>query len=119
MASPTNTSVFFPQNTFLSFPAAGLSGLPTKLTIDTASLVAGLPAGLQQVAPGAAQVQGREGQPLVVSVQASDSEDDPLVYFVRNLPPGAIFDPARDLYLDDDVSATLKTGRAGWDQALV
>jgi catecholate siderophore receptor len=35
--SPTNTSVFFPQNTFLSFPGASVAGLPTKLTIDTAS----------------------------------------------------------------------------------
>lgn len=35
--SPTNTSVFFPQNTYLPFGIPSLSGLPTKIGIDTVS----------------------------------------------------------------------------------
>jgi len=35
--SPTNTSVFFPQNTYLPFGIPSLSGLPTKISIDTVS----------------------------------------------------------------------------------
>ncbi|SDH93038.1 catecholate siderophore receptor [Bradyrhizobium sp. Rc2d] len=35
--SPTNTSVFFPQNTYLPFGIPSLSGLPTKVGIDTVS----------------------------------------------------------------------------------
>ncbi|WFU77922.1 TonB-dependent receptor [Bradyrhizobium sp. CIAT3101] len=35
--SPTNTNVFFPQNTFLSFPTPSVAGLPTKIGIDTVS----------------------------------------------------------------------------------
>ncbi|TWB67143.1 catecholate siderophore receptor [Bradyrhizobium sacchari] len=35
--SPNNTSVFFPQNTYLPFGIPSLSGLPTKISIDTVS----------------------------------------------------------------------------------
>jgi len=35
--SPTNTSVFFPQNTYLPYDIPSLSGLPTKIGIDTVS----------------------------------------------------------------------------------
>ncbi|RXH23987.1 TonB-dependent receptor [Bradyrhizobium nanningense] len=35
--SPTNTSVFFPQNTYLPYDIPSLSGLPTKVAIDTVS----------------------------------------------------------------------------------
>lgn len=35
--SPTNTSIFFPQNTYLPFGIPSLSGLPTKIGIDTVS----------------------------------------------------------------------------------
>jgi len=35
--SPTNTSVFFPQNTFLPYGIPSLTGLPTKVAIDTVS----------------------------------------------------------------------------------
>ncbi|MBR0773612.1 TonB-dependent receptor [Bradyrhizobium diazoefficiens] len=35
--SPTNTSVFFPQNTFLPYDIPSLSGLPTRVAIDTVS----------------------------------------------------------------------------------
>jgi RHS repeat-associated protein len=41
-----------------------------------------------------AQVNGLEGQPITLSVQATDPEDDPLTYWADNLPPGAVFDPA-------------------------
>ena len=35
--SPTNTSVFYPQNTFLPYGIPSLTGLPTKVAIDTVS----------------------------------------------------------------------------------
>jgi catecholate siderophore receptor len=35
--SPTNTSVFYPQNTYLPYDIPSLSGLPTKVAIDTVS----------------------------------------------------------------------------------
>ncbi|HEX4609016.1 MAG TPA: putative Ig domain-containing protein, partial [Urbifossiella sp.] len=42
----------------------------------------------------ATQVTGSEGVPLHVPVLATDPENDPLVYWAENLPPGAAFDPA-------------------------
>src|SRR5262249_44960206 len=36
--------------------------------------------------------QGQEGQSLTVSIHAADAENDPLVYWADNLPPGAVFD---------------------------
>lgn len=35
--SPTNTSVFFPQNTFLPSGSPSLTGMPTKIGLDTVS----------------------------------------------------------------------------------
>src|SRR5262249_38510344 len=44
--------------------------------------------------PLAVQFQGKEGQELTVVVHAQDPENDPLVYWADNLPPGAFFDTA-------------------------
>ena len=41
------------------------------------------------------QVDGEEGVPLIIPVDAVDPENEPLVYWAGNLPPGAAFDPAR------------------------
>ena len=39
-------------------------------------------------------ISGQEGQPLGITVNATDPENDPLVYWADNLPAGAVFDPA-------------------------
>ena len=41
-----------------------------------------------------ATIDGKEGVPLTLLVQASEPSGVPLTYFAGNLPPGAAFDPA-------------------------
>jgi len=42
-----------------------------------------------------AEVDGKEGVPLTLLVQATDPNGDLLSYFASNLPPGAAFDPTQ------------------------
>ncbi len=39
-----------------------------------------------------AQIEGREGEPLTITVKATDADGDSLVYWADRLPPGAVFD---------------------------
>src|SRR5262249_28776788 len=41
------------------------------------------------------QLSGQEGQPLALTVFASDPDGDALLFWADHLPPGAIFDPAQ------------------------
>ena len=45
------------------------------------------------IGPLPSQVSGKEGQPLVIPVSATDPDGRPLVYWAANLPGGASFDP--------------------------
>ena len=45
------------------------------------------------IGPLPSQVSGKEGQPLVLPVIATDPDGRPLVYWAANLPGGASFDP--------------------------
>ena len=45
------------------------------------------------IGPLPSQVSGQEGQPLVLTVTATDPDGRPLVYWADNLPGGASFDP--------------------------
>ncbi len=47
------------------------------------------------------QISGKEGQPIVVSVTATDPQGRPLVYWAANLPGGASFDPTTHSLLWD------------------
>ncbi len=42
----------------------------------------------------ATSVSGQEGVVLTIPVQAVDPQNQPLIYWASNLPPGAVFDPA-------------------------
>ena len=53
------------------------------------------------IGPLASQVSGKEGQPLVIPVSASDPAGRPLVYWAANLPGGASFDPTTHTLLWD------------------
>ncbi len=45
------------------------------------------------IGPLRSQVSGKEGQPMVIPVTATDPGGRPLVYWAANLPGGASFDP--------------------------
>ncbi|MGA2035933.1 MAG: putative Ig domain-containing protein, partial [Thermoguttaceae bacterium] len=45
--------------------------------------------------PLAAAVSGQEGQQLQITVNATDPQNDPLVYWADNLPAGAVFEPTQ------------------------
>jgi YD repeat-containing protein len=44
--------------------------------------------------PLEATIHGQEGQPLWITVNATDPQNERLVYWADNLPAGAVFDPA-------------------------
>ena len=46
------------------------------------------------IGPLSSQVSGKEGQPLVVPVSATDPDGRSLIYWAANLPGGASFDPS-------------------------
>src|SRR5262249_40137119 len=46
--------------------------------------------------PLPAQITGREGQPLQVSLGATDPQGLPLISWADNLPPGAVYDSASE-----------------------
>ncbi|MGA2068563.1 MAG: CARDB domain-containing protein, partial [Thermoguttaceae bacterium] len=46
--------------------------------------------------PLAATISGQEGQELQVTVNATDPQNYPLVYWADNLPAGAVFDPTQE-----------------------
>jgi hypothetical protein len=41
------------------------------------------------------EILGREGTPLEIGVAAFDADVQPLIYWVQNIPPGAVFDTVR------------------------
>ncbi len=51
------------------------------------------------IGPLPAQVSGKEGQPLVIPVTATDPGGRPLIYWAAGLPGGATFDPATHTFL--------------------
>ncbi len=59
-------------------------------------------------------LQINEGESWLIPITATDAEDDPLAFWVDNVPPGAVFDPAAHV-----LSWTPAAGQAGTYSAVM